>query len=354
MTASVYYVPAVPATVVSVDRLRLYAPGDTARTGATSADVGPAVAQADGSWLFTVPVLADGVYPARVGVTYVGPFTEDDLTESVAFPIPERRGDVEGLAPWVSIAAVMADNASLADAQAEEAAQAASEILYALSGRRFDGPRVSVLEAPFLPGPGSVPLPFGATGVGMAVRSRGVPSPLNEVDAGVFPVTRCAALMIGTHEVDATLVRVVNRRRLRLSYSEELGSLLGYNLWSDGDGNVYSLWPGGDCGCGCGPARATVTVEWGEDPPAGGRLAARALAKEIGLALLGQSCRLPGNAINVARQGVTVLLDPSTYLDKGRTGLPAADLWLRTVNPHGLVQESTVWTPDMPYADRVV
>lgn len=350
---TVVYVPAVPAQVDTVDRLRVYSPGDTARTGPTVADLTNGVQQPNGSWTFQVPEQADGTYPLRVTVTYVDATVADDINDSVTFPLPERRGDSEELAPWVSAAALQAAVTGLSAANAELAAQAATNLLYALSGRRYDGYRVSVLAAPLLPGPGRVPLPVSSPWGFAGRRTTGTPETLGEIDAGVFPVTDVVALSIGTHEFDPDAVRIINGRFLRLAETIPAGDLLSINYWTDGDGNVYSLWPGGNCGCGCGPARAMITIEWGEPPPAGGRIAALALGKEVANGIMGNACRLPGNVTSVNRQGVSVLLDPATFLDKGRTGVPLADMWLAEVNPNRLMQDSTVWTPDMPMSQRI-
>ncbi|WP_415949537.1 hypothetical protein [Streptomyces sp. KLOTTS4A1] len=38
--------------------------------------------------------------------------------------------------------------------------------------------------------------------------------------------------------------------------------------------------------------------------------------------------------------------DPSLIYAEGRTGLPMADMWLSTVNPHRLTSPSRVYSPD--------
>lgn len=352
-TVTIRYVPAVPGDVAAVPSLNIYAILDLARTGTPLQSLGPGIQDTDGSWLFTgVTMQPDGTYPLRFTVTPTVGSAYDDLNDFVTFPIPERRGDAEPLEPWVTAAQIVADAPEVTLANAELAAQAATDILYALSGRRYDGLRVSVLDAPFVPGPGRQALPYGLSSLGIGQSRRGFPTPLNEISAGVFPVTDVRSVTIGSHDVDPTLVKIVDRQKLRLLPDPVLGSLLGVNLYSDGS-DIYSLWPGGECGCGCGPARATITVEWGQQPPAGGVIAARAFAKELALGISGKPCRLPGNTVNISRQNVTVLLDPSTYLDQGLTGIPTADLWLRAVNPNRLQQESTIWSPDLPMSERV-
>ncbi|WP_225846893.1 hypothetical protein [Streptomyces sp. HPF1205] len=72
--------------------------------------------------------------------------------------------------------------------------------------------------------------------------------------------------------------------------------------------------------------------------------------------LPGQQCKLPGNTTRLARQGsvlayrqgVTVEgFDPTAVFAEGRTGLPAVDLWIASVNPYGQPYASRAYSPDM-------
>lgn len=59
------------------------------------------------------------------------------------------------------------------------------------------------------------------------------------------------------------------------------------------------------------------------------------------------SCKLPANVSRVSRQGVDIEFAEATELRlNGWTGVPATDAWLRAVNPTGASSPSRVWSPD--------
>lgn len=106
-----------------------------------------------------------------------------------------------------------------------------------------------------------------------------------------------------------------------------------------------SCWP---CVDDCDEPAIEVTYQYGLDVPMLGQLAMGEVACEILAGLSGADCRLPSNAISVSRQGVTVELgDAQTLFDQGRIGLPIADAFLRAVNPGKLMSQSQVFSPDM-------
>lgn len=93
-----------------------------------------------------------------------------------------------------------------------------------------------------------------------------------------------------------------------------------------------------------------VTYLRGNIVPPGGRRAVGALSAEL-LKACGAApgaCRLPANAVQVVREGVTLTMDTTAMLDAGRTGLPEADLWLSAVNPNNLRSRPAVFSPDLP------
>lgn len=124
--------------------------------------------------------------------------------------------------------------------------------------------------------------------------------------------------------------------------------LFGVGLRLDGarelvrtDGTCWP-WASDDC------VDAPIVVRYraGVPPPPGTAVALGELACEAQRALqpsLGE-CRLPSRALSVTRQGVTVeLADPGAFLTEGLTGLPIVDSWIRSVNPSGLRQPSSVY-----------
>lgn len=88
-------------------------------------------------------------------------------------------------------------------------------------------------------------------------------------------------------------------------------------------------------------------VHWrrGVPVPDGGGRAVGQLAAELSLACAGDKrCRLPKNVQQISRQGVTANFGNHVdFLDRGVTGLADVDLWIRAVNPHGLVADSEVF-----------
>jgi hypothetical protein len=91
-----------------------------------------------------------------------------------------------------------------------------------------------------------------------------------------------------------------------------------------------------------------VTYDWGAPPPALGRLAAIELSCELALRWSrNQACRLPAQATNLVREGVSVTIGtPLAFAEKGLTGLPTVDEFLMAVNPYGLQRRAKVYSPD--------
>lgn len=103
----------------------------------------------------------------------------------------------------------------------------------------------------------------------------------------------------------------------------------------------------------CGDV-TTITYQFGEAPPAGGKQAAIDLAFELGREQIGDGdCRLPGTVTSITRQQVTITRQTADdYQRLYRTGLPEVDRWLVAVNPQGKPSRARVWSPDIPSAIR--
>lgn len=96
-----------------------------------------------------------------------------------------------------------------------------------------------------------------------------------------------------------------------------------------------------------GPGTFITRHRRGRRVPALGQLAMGELVDELGKSCKGQPCGLSARAKEVTRKGVTeAQFDPQIFLDKGRTGLPKCDLFIGTVNPHGLRRQSRVFRAD--------
>lgn len=79
----------------------------------------------------------------------------------------------------------------------------------------------------------------------------------------------------------------------------------------------------------------TISFRHGVDPPEAGVQAALTYAYELGRARSGdRGCRLPEAVQSVTRQGISyTILDRANSAAEGRTGLPEVDQWLQAVNP---------------------
>lgn len=102
------------------------------------------------------------------------------------------------------------------------------------------------------------------------------------------------------------------------------------------------------------PCNIEVTYSYGSEVPAAGKMAARTLALEFAKLWAGDDdCILPQRITSISRQGVSyTLLDSQDFIAELRTGLYAIDLFLKTVNPDGAKSRARVFSPDVPRARR--
>ena len=80
----------------------------------------------------------------------------------------------------------------------------------------------------------------------------------------------------------------------------------------------------------------------GTPPPRGAGLYVGILTKELLAAVSGGQCRIPRSVSHMSRQGVSYDFDMAAIFASGRTGVPEIDTWLKTVNPHALMQPPRV------------
>lgn len=102
------------------------------------------------------------------------------------------------------------------------------------------------------------------------------------------------------------------------------------------------------------PADIEVSYTYGVEPPTLGKMAARRVAIEfIKLWEGDEDCALPQRVTSVTRQGVTyTVLDSQDFLQEMRLGIYEIDLFLKTVNPNKAQKRSKVFSPDIPKARR--
>lgn len=91
----------------------------------------------------------------------------------------------------------------------------------------------------------------------------------------------------------------------------------------------------------------SVTLTYGKPIPEIVRLAAAEFAGELIKGCMGGPCKLPQRLSTITRQGVTVsFLDSFDMLQGGLTGLYLVDLAIKTFNPSRLTRRPAIWSPD--------
>lgn len=93
-----------------------------------------------------------------------------------------------------------------------------------------------------------------------------------------------------------------------------------------------------------------ITYEFGEPPPEGGVQAAVLLAVQLMLDFVGDGkCRLPQRVTSITRQGISMsMIDPMDFLPDGKTGFYLVDLWLASVNPLHRPARGYMFSLDVP------
>lgn len=250
--------------------------------------------------------------------------------------------------PWATVQdvrpAVRAELAELTDQQLQEELMRASEILWALSGRRWYGEgcteTATLRSTPPMSGTASWPYHtswgkcacwgWGTWQGGWLWPAMGDYRGQHHAEPFAIQLPRSPLASIVSVTVNGVLF--TDWRMVRAGWLERTDG----QAWHTCDDSTV------------------IVYTFGEAPPAGGRDSAVELGVELAKAKLNlSSCRLPIRTTNVTRQGVTMtILDTMDFLDKGRTGLPGVDLWLAAVNPQATPQAATVWSPDLPTTIR--
>lgn len=248
--------------------------------------------------------------------------------------------------PWPFVPCC--DVEAFEEADVERWTRVASQILWALSGRRWGPCPVSVrpcrracLESSpisFQTGVGTGPwIPYiDATG---AWRNASVCGCKSDCSCGEL----CEVYLPGP------VYDVVS-----VDIDGELLPPEAYRV--DGPGRLVQV--GGGCWPECQdmaeppgtPGTFTVTYRWGLPLDDAAVAAVSELACHFlkGCAPGGScGCKANRNLTRVARQGMEMeLADPTLIYSEGRTGLPVADMWLAAVNPYRMTSASRVYSPD--------
>jgi hypothetical protein len=317
-------------------------------TAADTAAAGEFVAY----FVVTFPGVVPVAYPAD-GITIaiypaIGALTGPQVGPCFPWTTPDAvRGAVAGIDPLADLT---------------EWIEAASEVLYALTGRQFKGLCRATIRPghegcscgghcsahafgwPFLGGFGLYGGGgyYGSYGVGTMYRGQEGPRNLllcaSEIDLG-HEARSVESIKIDGIEIDPATWRL-----------DPLGKLVRQ---PDASGNRL-VWP--CCQRVDLPSGSVGTFEvrylYGLDPPASVVMAVNVLAGQFWLGSnpgsAGQ-CKLPAHVQTMTRQGVTAtfITDVSVILEKGYTGLPVVDQVIAAFNPNHLTRRARVISIDV-------
>lgn len=112
------------------------------------------------------------------------------------------------------------------------------------------------------------------------------------------------------------------------------------------NGETWPTWQ--DPALEDGPGTAFVSYGRGVPVPELGELAMNELVTELSKSCAGdKTCRLPSRIREMTRKGMTfAMINPQDFIDKGRLGLDACDMFLMTVNPTKLARAPRVFRAD--------
>lgn len=213
-------------------------------------------------------------------------------------------------------------------ARLAEALDAAVATLWALTGRRYAVRRVVARPCPrvqdtydtYSTGAGVLTTPVLVGGRWRNVACNGGSCQSDGPGSVLLPgpVVRVEEVTVGSDVIDSSSYSLEGDRLRRTNGGEWPSQDLARPLGEEG------TW--------------SVTYLRGEDPPPGASSSVAALASEYYNAVARpEACRLPKNWQSVSRQGVQIQrISPRDLAEMGMTGLPEVDLWVRSVNPHGL------------------
>lgn len=259
--------------------------------------------------------------------------------------------------PWLVAAAGKATAAELlGEGQLQsicaEAAAAASEVLYELSGRIFTGEcgpitirplsRPTDLDTRALGATvgwssyGSAASSYGFSNPGVASHYLSVEPPTIELP---YPVTSIVQVKIDGTVIPPNEYEMRSYRhlvRIRPTASFNPTEMYGWPT-----SQIMDL-PDTEEGT------FSVTLRYGTPPPAAGLLAARKLAEYLALPQLGDDTHYPRRVTQMTRQGVTAkVTDVIDILASKSLGIYEVDTFLLSVNPNKNRRQAAVFSPDV-------
>lgn len=263
-----------------------------------------------------------------------------------ATPIP-----VPGPCSWPIDTTCCPDWESFSAAVRARATNLATFVLDALTGRQFA--QCPVNYRPCGPkcvgGGGYMTWPVGMGTVGGGA----MPWMIPYVDGGLWRNCACpgACSCAASHEIPfptsvASIERVLIDGIELTSTAYRLDSWRGTPQLVRTDGEAWPQCQDMDAG----PEDVgsfVIVYRPGLPLPFAGQVAAGDLACEFARACAGGDCALPGQLASMTRNGVDLeMVDPTTVLESGKTGIQSVDMFVHAVNPHALAQRSRVRSPD--------
>lgn len=271
--------------------------------------------------------------------------------------------------PWVTgadVGAVCGGLTGSATAVLDAYAVEASELLFEISGRQFNGGcqttirpcrracscwgGLDIISGGIL-SPGAYPEAWGY-GLGFMwggagwINDAGNPCGcgfLQEVELAGYPVTAVTEVKIDGAVVDPSKYRLdENRFLVHLRDPAHPDQVVGWPSCQilDLDDTEPGTW--------------AVTYTYGTAPPTAGQAAAKQLACELYRNDSGQPCKLPSGTSRVNRQGIQIDRVLLNWLKGQSTGLVHVDSFLTAYNPAGLRRRPSVFSPDLPQFGRHV
>lgn len=225
---------------------------------------------------------------------------------------------------------------------ADDACQMASNILWAMSGRRYNG--VTTVTERYITSINAFRYQ-GASAKNFFPHMMGgyvynVPS--DDWNDSAYQSD-------GTSSLSRIRLRGKNVQEVHLirsMYSGQIVSPDAYYVAEHSEIRAYKgvPWP---------PGNLEITYTYGTRVPTSGRMAAKLFAIELIKFWEGDDCALPDRVTSVSRQGVSyTILDNQDFLENMRIGIYAIDLFLKTANPSKALAPSKVFNPDVPRARR--
>lgn len=223
----------------------------------------------------------------------------------------------------------------------DQAATAASALLFELSGRQFSG----------FCGPRTVRPPCDSCYCGYQILSRGyVIGPWNYG----YPLMLCDQCLISCSPSRVKLAGYPVRAITEVKINGDVVSPTEYTIWN----SRYltrlddQRWPVAQDLTLADTEESTfaITYTYGAEPPELGLMAAAQLGCELYAACGGGGeCALPQGTVRVIQQGMVVeKLAFTSWAFRGnewRTGLPLVDAFLSAYNPAGIKRRPTFWSP---------